>query len=39
MAGILVYAEQRGGALRKAALEAISQGRRMAGGSPVTALT
>jgi len=38
MAGILVFAEQRGGALRKASLEAISQAGRMAPAGAVTAL-
>src|SRR5439155_22690070 len=38
MAGILTFAEQRGGTLRKAALEAISQAARIYEGGPVTAL-
>ena len=38
--GFLVFAEQRGGVLKRGALEAIAQARRMAGGAgvPVTAL-
>ena len=40
MAGILVFVEQRGGAIRKASLEALSEARRLAGaaGGPVTAV-
>jgi electron transfer flavoprotein alpha subunit len=40
MPGILVFVEQRGGAVKRAGLEALSQGRRMsaAGMGPVTAV-
>jgi electron transfer flavoprotein alpha subunit len=40
MPGTLVFAEQRDGAVRRAGLEALSQGRRMAsaGFGPVTAV-
>ena len=40
MPGILVFVEQRGGAVKRAGLEALSQGRRMAGADmgPVTAI-
>ena len=40
MAGILVFVEQRGGAIRKASLEALSEARRVGGaaGGPVTAV-
>jgi len=40
MPGILVFVEQRGGAVKRAGLEALSQGRRMAGAGmgPVTAI-